>query len=101
LVPHYNIAPTQPLAVVRTPHQLEFVRWDSNNSHVQPKRRGEVVRAHPDGASGVLGKTQTWFRHVAEHAFDIRQYTVLGYDEPTALARASDARVRALNLALD
>ena len=27
LPPHFNIAPTQQIAVIRTPHQLEFVRW--------------------------------------------------------------------------
>ena len=27
LPPHYNIAPTQAIAIIREPHQLEFVRW--------------------------------------------------------------------------
>src|SRR6478735_1979413 len=27
LVPRYNIAPTQPIAVMRAPHALELVRW--------------------------------------------------------------------------
>jgi len=27
LVPRYNIAPTQPIPVIRTPHTLELVRW--------------------------------------------------------------------------
>src|ERR1041384_623208 len=27
LVPRYNIAPTQPIAVIRVPHTLELVRW--------------------------------------------------------------------------
>jgi len=27
LVPRYNIAPSQPLPVVRTPHRLELLRW--------------------------------------------------------------------------
>jgi len=27
LVPRFNIAPTQPIALIRTPHVLEFVRW--------------------------------------------------------------------------
>ncbi len=27
LVPHFNIAPTQPIAVIREPHKLEFLRW--------------------------------------------------------------------------
>jgi putative SOS response-associated peptidase YedK len=27
LPPHFNIAPTQPIAVIRVPHQLEFLRW--------------------------------------------------------------------------
>jgi putative SOS response-associated peptidase YedK len=27
LVPRFNIAPTQPIAVIRQPHKLEFLRW--------------------------------------------------------------------------
>jgi len=27
LVPRFNIAPTQPIAVIRSPHTLEFLRW--------------------------------------------------------------------------
>jgi putative SOS response-associated peptidase YedK len=27
LPPHYNIAPTQPIAIIREPHHLEFARW--------------------------------------------------------------------------
>jgi len=27
-----NIAPTQPIAIVRTPHELEFVRWGIKNT---------------------------------------------------------------------
>jgi putative SOS response-associated peptidase YedK len=27
LLPRYNIAPTQPIAVIREPHRLEFLRW--------------------------------------------------------------------------
>lgn len=27
LVPRFNIAPTQPIAIIRTSHQLEFLRW--------------------------------------------------------------------------
>jgi putative SOS response-associated peptidase YedK len=27
LPPRYNIAPTQPIAVVREPHRLELLRW--------------------------------------------------------------------------
>jgi putative SOS response-associated peptidase YedK len=42
LPPHFNIAPTQPIAVIRTPHQLEFVRWGLRSSN--PKAGGFNVR---------------------------------------------------------
>jgi putative SOS response-associated peptidase YedK len=42
LVPRYNIAPTQPIAIIRTPHQLEFVRWGLKLPN--PKAGGFNVR---------------------------------------------------------
>jgi len=42
LVPRYNIAPTQPIAVIRVPHTLEFVRWGLPMTN--PKAGGFNVR---------------------------------------------------------
>ncbi|HTA94253.1 MAG TPA: SOS response-associated peptidase [Polyangiaceae bacterium] len=48
LTPHYNIAPTQPIASVRTPHQLEFVRWGIKLAN--PRAGGFNVRVESLGA---------------------------------------------------
>jgi putative SOS response-associated peptidase YedK len=42
LPPHFNIAPTQAIAVMRFPHQLEFVRWGLKLPN--PKAGGINVR---------------------------------------------------------
>jgi putative SOS response-associated peptidase YedK len=42
LVPRFNIAPTQPIAVVRAPHTLEFLRWGL--AMASPKAGGFNVR---------------------------------------------------------
>ncbi len=41
-VPRFNIAPTQPIAVIRTPHTLELVRWGLPMA--SPKAGGFNVR---------------------------------------------------------
>ncbi len=51
LLPRFNIAPTQPVAIIRQAHQLEVVRWglklaSSNSGWVQRacrEPRGSVV----------------------------------------------------------
>jgi putative SOS response-associated peptidase YedK len=48
LVPHYNVAPTQLIAIVRTPHQLEFLRWGIRIPN--PKAGGFNVRVESLGA---------------------------------------------------
>jgi putative SOS response-associated peptidase YedK len=48
LVPHWNIAPTQQIAIIRTPHQLEFVRWGLKLPN--PKAGGFNVRVESLGA---------------------------------------------------
>ena len=47
-VPRYNIAPTQPIAVVREPHKLELVRWGLKLPN--PKAGGFNVRVESLGA---------------------------------------------------
>jgi putative SOS response-associated peptidase YedK len=42
LVPRFNIAPTQPIAVMRAPHTLEFMRWGL--AMASPKSGGFNVR---------------------------------------------------------
>lgn len=42
LVPRFNIAPTQPIAVLRAPHRLEFARWGLATA--SPKAGGFNVR---------------------------------------------------------
>ena len=42
LVPRYNIAPTQPIAVIRAPHTLELLRWGLPMNN--PKAGGFNVR---------------------------------------------------------
>jgi putative SOS response-associated peptidase YedK len=42
LIPRFNIAPTQPIAVMRAPHTLELLRWGLRLS--QPKAGGFNVR---------------------------------------------------------
>jgi len=42
LVPRFNIAPTQPIAVMRAPHRLEFIRWGLRLAN--PKAGGFNVR---------------------------------------------------------
>jgi putative SOS response-associated peptidase YedK len=49
LVPHWNIAPTQQVAIVRALHQLEFVRWGLKLPN--PKAGGFNVRVESLGAS--------------------------------------------------
>jgi putative SOS response-associated peptidase YedK len=41
-VPRFNIAPTQPIPIIRTPHQLELVRWGLKLPN--PKAGGFNVR---------------------------------------------------------
>jgi len=48
LVPHFNVAPTQPIAIVRTPHRLEFVRWGIKIPN--PRAGGFNVRVESLGA---------------------------------------------------
>jgi putative SOS response-associated peptidase YedK len=48
LEPHWNIAPTQPIAIIRTPHQLEFVRWGIKLPN--PRAGGFNVRVESLGA---------------------------------------------------
>jgi putative SOS response-associated peptidase YedK len=46
LPPRYNIAPTQPIAVVREPHHLDLVRWGLLSSGAAPFPGGGInVRA--------------------------------------------------------
>ena len=50
LPPHFNIAPTQPVPVIRTPHQLEFLRWGLTPPN--SKVGGFNVRVESLGAPG-------------------------------------------------
>src|SRR5450432_2470152 len=47
-VPHYNIAPTQPIAVIRTPHRVELLRWGIKIPN--PRAGGFNVRVESLGA---------------------------------------------------
>ncbi|MEI9947488.1 MAG: SOS response-associated peptidase [Pseudomonadota bacterium] len=49
LVPRFNIAPTQPIAIIREPHQLEFLRWGLTLPN--PKSGGFNVRVESLNAS--------------------------------------------------
>ena len=48
LPPHWNIAPTQSIALIRTPHQLEFLRWGIKIPN--PRAGGFNVRVDWPGA---------------------------------------------------
>ena len=48
LVPRFNIAPTQPVPIIRTPHQLELLRWGIVVPN--PKAGGFNVRVESLGA---------------------------------------------------
>jgi len=48
LPPHWNIAPTQSIAVIRSPHQLEFLRWGIKIPN--PRAGGFNVRVESLGA---------------------------------------------------
>jgi putative SOS response-associated peptidase YedK len=48
LVPRYNVAPTQPIAIIRAPHTLEFLRWGIRIPN--PKAGGFNVRVESLGA---------------------------------------------------
>jgi putative SOS response-associated peptidase YedK len=48
LPPHFNIAPTQNVAVIRTPHRLELLRWGIKIPN--PKAGGFNVRVESLGA---------------------------------------------------
>jgi putative SOS response-associated peptidase YedK len=50
LVPRFNIAPTQPIAVIRAAHALEFLRWGLPMA--SPKAGGFNVRVESLGAPG-------------------------------------------------
>jgi len=47
-VPHYNIAPTQPIAVIRTPRRVELLRWGIKIPN--PRAGGFNVRVESLGA---------------------------------------------------
>ncbi|HEY5374906.1 MAG TPA: SOS response-associated peptidase [Polyangiaceae bacterium] len=47
-VPHYNIAPTQPIAVIRAPHRVELLRWGIKIPN--PRAGGFNVRVESLGA---------------------------------------------------
>jgi putative SOS response-associated peptidase YedK len=47
-VPRYNIAPTQPVPIIRTPHQLELIRWGLTLPN--PRAGGFNVRVESLGA---------------------------------------------------
>jgi nucleoside 2-deoxyribosyltransferase len=61
----------------------------------------DITQSHPTGAVVAGSKRQTWFKHVADHAFDVRQYTVLGWKTPADLRISLVNRIRALNLGLE
>ena len=48
-VPRWNIAPTQPVPIIRTPHKVELVRWGLKLPN--PKAGGFNVRVESLGAS--------------------------------------------------
>jgi len=48
LVPHFNIAPTQPIGVIRVPHRLELLRWGIRIPN--PRAGGFNVRVESLGA---------------------------------------------------
>jgi len=48
LIPRFNIAPTQPVPIIRTPHQLEQIRWGLKLPN--PKAGGFNVRVESLGA---------------------------------------------------
>ncbi len=50
LTPRYNIAPTQPVAVIRQPHRLELLRWGlalAGASAPKINLRAETVAGNP------------------------------------------------------
>jgi len=48
LIPHYSIAPTQQIAIIRNPHRIELVRWGIRIPN--PKAGGFNVRVESLGA---------------------------------------------------
>ncbi len=66
-----------------------------NESHV-----GSFIRATPNGAVDPTVEHSSWFKQVADAAFDIRQYLILPWSTPADLATKLENRIRALGLAL-
>jgi hypothetical protein len=61
---------------------------------------GHFVAAEPNGESPPSPSSAPWFQQVSDHAFDIRNYTVLGWSTPSDLAEKLALRIRALALDL-
>ena len=57
--------------------------------------------SHPWTGATAETTARPWFAQVAEHAFDIRQYTMLSWKKPAELAVALENRIRALKLNID
>ena len=65
LVPRFNIAPTQPIAVIREPHKLELIRWGLTlpnpraggfNVRVESLKRALLPRLDPRSPLPDLGR---------------------------------------------
>lgn len=66
-----------------------------NESHM-----GHFLVCDPDSATPPVAQSAPWFKQVSDHAFDIRQYPITTWTNPTHLAKALKDRIDALGLAL-
>ncbi|HTF45182.1 MAG TPA: hypothetical protein VK641_14835 [Terriglobales bacterium] len=54
-----------------------------------------------EGTVGASAGSTSWFKQVADSAFDVRQYVITGWDTPADLNTKLDLRIRALGLNID
>jgi nucleoside 2-deoxyribosyltransferase len=72
----------------------KHVLYTCHQTHV-----GHFLRCAPSGPMPA-GESASWFDQVSDHAFDVRQFLVMGWTTPTDLAKALEGRIRSLGLDL-
>jgi hypothetical protein len=64
------------------------------------RHQGHFLACEPDSAAPPNPQSATWFDQISTHAFDVRQYPVLRWNDPSELATLLRARLEAVGLSL-
>jgi hypothetical protein len=62
--------------------------------------KAKYIQFAPDGSAPEEREALSWFEHVKDHAFDIRNHVILGWSTPEELAEVVENRVKRLGLDL-